>query len=136
MASDAEAATYTLSKGTMKLVPVTILQNMDNAQQVREDILDVLASYYPEILSAPTHARSDGKIVRYVAPPPARVQKTPASITHIDSINTHIKDERDACAGGALSTEAGRIVKNDGIDRALDISSTARLDHITAGGQE
>ena len=44
---------------------------------------DVLAGYYPEILSAPTHSRSDGKIVRYVAPPPASVQKTPASITHM-----------------------------------------------------
>ena len=44
---------------------------------------DLIARYYPEILSVPTHGRSDGKMVRYVPPPADRVQKTPAAISHI-----------------------------------------------------
>lgn len=44
---------------------------------------DLLARYYPEILSVPTHIRSDGKVVRYVAPPADRIQKVPASVSHI-----------------------------------------------------
>jgi hypothetical protein len=44
---------------------------------------NLIAGYYPGILSAPTHGRSDGKIVRYAAPPAARIQKTAASVTHI-----------------------------------------------------
>jgi hypothetical protein len=44
---------------------------------------DLLARYYPEILTVPTHLRGDGKIVRYVPPPADRVPKGPASISHI-----------------------------------------------------
>jgi len=44
---------------------------------------DLFARYYPEILSVPTHIRSDRKVVRYLAPPADRIQKAPAAITHI-----------------------------------------------------
>jgi len=44
---------------------------------------DLIARYYPEILSVPTHGRADRKMVRYVPPPADRIQKTPASVSHI-----------------------------------------------------
>ena len=44
---------------------------------------DLLARYYPQILSVPTHIRSDRKVVRYIAPPADRIQNTPATVTHI-----------------------------------------------------
>ncbi|KAE8834149.1 hypothetical protein HRS9122_08229 [Pyrenophora teres f. teres] len=49
-ATEADVVTYAHGKGRIKLVPVTSLENVvmnkDNAQQIREDILDVLTSYY------------------------------------------------------------------------------------------
>ena len=44
---------------------------------------DLMARYYPEILTRPTHRRNDGKIVRYFAPPVAALQQTSAPVSHI-----------------------------------------------------
>ena len=64
--------------------PETFMVNpMPLALCAKDTGWDLIARYYPEILTVPTHGRSDGKIVRYVSPPPDRVQKAQASVTHL-----------------------------------------------------
>jgi hypothetical protein len=70
---------------------------------------DLLARYYPEILSVPTHLRSDGKVVRYVAPPADRIQKGPGSISHI--VFPHYdKDSKTELQPIARSEALGRLM--------------------------
>jgi len=44
---------------------------------------EVIAPYFPQVLTVPTHQRGDGKIVRYFPPPPGAVQQRTAQVTHI-----------------------------------------------------
>ena len=44
---------------------------------------DVMARYFPRIMDVPMHRRFDGKDVRYVAPPPERVQHRSGRVSHI-----------------------------------------------------
>ena len=44
---------------------------------------DVMSGIWPELSSLRTHIRDDGKMVRYLPPPAALVQKKPATVSHI-----------------------------------------------------
>lgn len=44
---------------------------------------DVMSGIWPELSSLRTHIRDDGKMVRYLPPPTALVQKKPATVSHI-----------------------------------------------------
>ena len=44
---------------------------------------DVMRRYYPDLLTLPTHRRDDGKMVRYIPPPPEVAQGRPAPVSHI-----------------------------------------------------
>jgi hypothetical protein len=88
---------------------------------------DVLSRYYPEILSVPTHARSDGKIVRYVPPPADRVQKTPASISHI-VFPRYDKESKTELKPIARSEALGRLmVECLGQKQRLDRNNVEQL---------
>ena len=44
---------------------------------------EVIGRYFPQVADLPTHWRGDGKIVRYVPPPQAAIQRAPAKASHI-----------------------------------------------------
>jgi hypothetical protein len=44
---------------------------------------DIMARYFPDLLSSPPHRRGDGKLVRYVAPPAGAAQWPPVPVSHI-----------------------------------------------------
>jgi Coenzyme PQQ synthesis protein D (PqqD) len=66
-----------IDRGTFQVSPVPL------AVCVKSTGWEVMSRYYPEIPTLPTHLRDDGKVVRYVPPRAAAVQKTPAPVSHI-----------------------------------------------------
>jgi hypothetical protein len=50
---------------------------------VKSTAWDFMSRYYPELPQLPIHHRADGKLVRYVRPPAAQVQKDPGRVSHI-----------------------------------------------------
>jgi hypothetical protein len=44
---------------------------------------DLMAHYYPAILSLPVHVRSDAKVLRYIPPPTHSVKQIPMPVRHI-----------------------------------------------------
>jgi hypothetical protein len=44
---------------------------------------DLMARYYPEILSLPVHVRSDARVLRYIPPPADSVEQIPMPVGHI-----------------------------------------------------
>lgn len=66
-----------INRGTFQVPPVPL------AVCVKSTGWDLMSRYCPEILTLPTHKRDDGKVVRYVPPPAAAVQRTPALVSHI-----------------------------------------------------
>jgi hypothetical protein len=44
---------------------------------------DLMARYYPGILSLPVHVRSDEKVLRYIPPPADSVEQVPMPVAHI-----------------------------------------------------
>jgi hypothetical protein len=66
-----------VERGTCRVPPVPL------AVCVKSTGWDVMSRYYPEILALPVHGRNDGKVVRYVPPPAAALQQTPAIVSHI-----------------------------------------------------
>jgi hypothetical protein len=94
---------------------------------------DLLARYYPEILSVPTHLRGDGKIVRYVAPPADRVQKAPAAISHI--VFPHYdKESKTELQPIARSEALGRLMTECmGKKQRLDRNNVEQLIHWISG---
>jgi hypothetical protein len=44
---------------------------------------DLMARYYPGILSLPVHVRSDDKVLRYIPPPADSVEQIPMPVSHI-----------------------------------------------------
>jgi hypothetical protein len=44
---------------------------------------DLMARYYPGILSLPVHVRSDEKVLRYIPPPADSVEQIPMPVAHI-----------------------------------------------------
>ena len=85
---------------------------------------DLIAPYYPEILSVPTHGRGDGKMVRYVPPPAERIQKTPASVSHM--VFPHYD--------GASTTELKPIARSEALARLMTecLALRQRLDRSSA----
>ncbi|MEO8300173.1 MAG: hypothetical protein ABI608_00190 [Rhizomicrobium sp.] len=66
-----------VERGTYQVPPVPL------AICVKSTAWDLMSRYYSEILTLPIHRRNDGKVVRYVPPPPAVVRKTPGWVSHI-----------------------------------------------------
>jgi hypothetical protein len=71
---------------------------------------DLIARYYPAIPQLPTHWREDGKMVRYIPPPPGAAQQPPAPVRYI--IFPHY--EQDAPTG--LTT----IARSEALRRLMD----------------
>lgn len=44
---------------------------------------DLMAHYYPEILSLPVHVRCDGKVLHYIPPPADAMERDPMPVRHI-----------------------------------------------------
>jgi hypothetical protein len=44
---------------------------------------DLMAHYYPGILSLPVHVRSDEKVLRYIPPPADSLEQVPMPVGHI-----------------------------------------------------
>lgn len=53
------------------------------AMGVKEPGWDLISRYYPVIADLPTHRRSDGKVLRYIAPPLAATKQAPLPVSHI-----------------------------------------------------
>jgi len=66
-----------LERDTFKVPPVPL------ALCAKSTGWDVVARYYPEILDARTHHRTDGKLVRYHPVPEAATAKTSRPVSHI-----------------------------------------------------
>src|SRR5262249_2787627 len=66
-----------VERGSFQVPPVPL------AVCVKETGWDLMSRYFPEISSLPIHQRDDRKIVRYVPPRAATVQKSPALVSHI-----------------------------------------------------
>jgi hypothetical protein len=50
---------------------------------VKSTGFDVMSPYHPGIRAIRGHQRMDGKLVRYIPPDPATLQRTPAQVSHI-----------------------------------------------------
>jgi hypothetical protein len=87
---------------------------------------DLLARYYPEILSVPTHIRSDGKVVRYVAPPADRIQKVPAAVSHI-VFPRYDKESKTELQPIAPSEALGRLTTECLAKKRLDRNNVGQL---------
>jgi hypothetical protein len=114
--------------------PDTFMVNpMPLAFCAKETGWDLLARYYPEILSVPTHIRSDRKIVRYVAPPADRIQKVPAAVSHI--VFPHYdKGSKTELQPIARSEALGRMMSEClGQKRRLDRNNVEQLIHWISG---
>ena len=66
-----------LERGTFLVPPVPL------AVCIKSTGWDLMARYYPQVATAPTHRRADRKHVRYVPPPRAALAKEPARVSHI-----------------------------------------------------
>jgi len=66
-----------IERGSFQVPPVPL------AVCVKETGWDLMSRYFPELSSLPIHQRDDRKIVRYVPPRAASVQKSPALVSHI-----------------------------------------------------
>jgi hypothetical protein len=66
-----------IERGTFQVSPVPL------AVCVKSTAWDFMSRYHPELPQLPTHRRDDGKLVRYVRPPAAQVQKEPGRVSHI-----------------------------------------------------
>jgi hypothetical protein len=86
---------------------------------------DLMARYYPEILTLPIHQRNDGKVVRYLAPPAAALQQTSAPVSHI----IFPRYDKDG------TTELKPIARSEALRRLMDecLALSQRLDRENVG---
>jgi len=82
---------------------------------------DLMARYYPEILSLPVHVRSDAKVVRYIPPAAKTAEQVPMPVGHI--IFPHY--EQDA------PTRLERVKRSEALGRIMDecVALRQRLDN-------
>jgi hypothetical protein len=71
---------------------------------------DVIADFYPELLTVPTHRRTDGKLVRYLPPHAGSVATASAPVSHI------VFPQYDA----ASSTELRVLSRPDALRQVMD----------------
>ena len=93
-----------VERGTFRVPPVPL------AVCVKSTGWDVMAHYYPEIPTLPIHRRNDGKVVRYVPPPAAAVQKSSGLVSHI-FFPQYAKDETTRLEPLARSDALGRLME-------------------------
>ncbi|HET7085338.1 MAG TPA: hypothetical protein VFI23_11245 [Rhizomicrobium sp.] len=81
---------------------------------------DLMSRYYPELETLPIHRRDDGKLVRYVPPRAANVQKAPGQVRHI-FFPRYTKDE---------ATQLTPLSRSGALARLMDqcIAFRLRLD--------
>ncbi|HET6183400.1 MAG TPA: PqqD family peptide modification chaperone [Acetobacteraceae bacterium] len=53
------------------------------AMAIKSTGWDVIARYRPEIAELPIHMRTDGKVLRYLPPPPGATRQPPAPVSHV-----------------------------------------------------
>lgn len=78
---------------------------------------DFMSRYYPELADLPYHRRDDGKIVRYLPPRAASMQKRPATVSHI-FFPLYCRDE---------PTSLVRVSRSDALARLMDQCLAFRL---------
>jgi hypothetical protein len=84
-----------------------------------------MSRYYPELPTFPIHRRDDGKVVRYVPPHPARIQKTPALVSHI-FFPRYVEGQ---------ATQLKPLARSDALARLMDqcLALRLRLDQGSVG---
>jgi hypothetical protein len=82
---------------------------------------DLIARYYPEILSLPVHVRSDGKVLHYLPPPADAAEQIPMPVRHI----IFPRYEQDA------PTRLARVKRSEALGRLMGecLALRQRLDH-------
>jgi hypothetical protein len=105
--------------GTFRVRPVPL------ATCVKSTAWDLMSRYYPELPTFPIHRRDDGKVVRYVPPHPARIQKTPALVSHI-FFPRYVEGQ---------ATQLKPLARSDALARLMDqcLALRLRLDQGSVG---
>ena len=82
---------------------------------------DLIARYYPEILSLPVHVRSDGKVLHYLPPPADAAAQIPMPVRHI----IFPRYEQD------VPTRLERVKRSETLGRLMGecLALRQRLDH-------
>jgi hypothetical protein len=82
---------------------------------------DLMARYYPEILSLPVHVRCDGKVLHYIPPPADAAEQIPMPVRHI----IFPRYEQDA------PTRLERVKRSEALGRLMGecLALRQRLDH-------
>jgi len=82
---------------------------------------DLMARYYPEILSLPVHVRCDGKVLHYIPPPADAAEQIPMPVRHI----IFPRYEPDA------PTRLERVKRSEALGRLMGecLALRQRLDH-------
>jgi hypothetical protein len=82
---------------------------------------DLMARYYPEILSLPVHVRSDGKVLHYIPPPAVAAEQIPLPVRHI----IFPRYEQNA------PTRLARVKRSEALGRLMGecLALRQRLDH-------
>jgi hypothetical protein len=82
---------------------------------------DLMARYYPEILSLPVHVRTDEKVLRYIPPPADSLEQSPMPVGHI------IFPRYDQAA----PTQLERVTRSEALGRLMGecMALRQRLDH-------
>jgi hypothetical protein len=82
---------------------------------------DLMARYYPEILSLPVHVRCDGKVLHYIPPPADAAEQIPMPVRHI----IFPRYEQDA------PTRLARVKRSEALGRLMGecLALRQRLDH-------
>lgn len=86
---------------------------------------ELMSRYYPEISQLPIHRRDDGKTVRYMPPPAAKMQVAPARVSHI-VFPRYCGDE---------PTRLTPVTRSDALTRLMDQCLALRL-RLDPGGVE
>jgi hypothetical protein len=100
-----------IERGTFQVSPVPL------AVCVKSTAWDFMSRYHPELPELPIHHRDDGKLVRYVRPLAAQVQKEPGRVSHI-FFPRYSKD---------ASTQLVALTRADALARLMDQCLAFRL---------
>lgn len=88
---------------------------------------DVMLQYYPDLPTLPVHRRDDGKLVRYIPPPPHIAQYHPAPVSHIifpcyrAGVPTRLRSIGRSEALGRLMAECLAAREQLDADRAMEL---------------
>ena len=116
-----------IERTTFKVPPVPL------AICVKSTGWDLMARFYPDILTLPMHHRDDGKDVRYIPPPAGAAQQPPAPVSHI-IFPRHEKDAPTELKPITRSEALGRLMGEcQALRRRLDQKNVGQLVRWIAG---